>query len=158
MPHQITVFFTVSFFLQSKGVTSKCFCSRVGIAHFSLLKGLSEEPLGQRLRAELGHLMGAWVDLSWQDQSVQPVWRWQRFKQFVDVFFWEWIFASCNTGGVVLVPLLEEPGLVLALFDSKVLRLVEFHRFLKSEMSTIKIRLRMCKLILRQMVADKWHA
>ena len=71
--------------------------------------------------------MRSGVDLAREDERVEPVCGRQRLEELVDVFLGQRVFAPGHPGGVFLLPLLKEPGLVLALLDSQVLRLVEFH-------------------------------
>ena len=104
----------------------------VGVTHLGLLQGFSGKPLSQRLRTKLGDFVSARVDLAGKHQGVQPTQRWQGLEEFVDVFIREGVLASGHPCGIVLLPLLQVPGLVLALLDGKILRFVEFHRFLRN--------------------------
>jgi hypothetical protein len=105
--------------------------SGVCVAHFGLLQSLCCEPLGQGLGTELGYLVGAGVDLSGEDESIQTVDRRQRLEQLVNVLVGQRILAPGHAGRVVLLAFLQEAGFVLTLLDGKVLTFVELHRFLK---------------------------
>ena len=102
------------------------------LTHLGLLKCLRDEPLGQRLGAELRDLLRRRIDLTWQHHWVEPVLRRQWLEQLVDVFLRDRVLPSGDSCRVLLLPLLQETSLVLALLHRQVLRLVKLHRFLKN--------------------------